>query len=193
MNKVKLKSQLEIADWIRENTDMRFFGDLELRTVNDEVRSSEFKSEEIEEYSIKLIETLKKVRENCKIGVGLAANQIGIKKRMFVIMLTKGEFTVICNPKIISLSDELGSYYECCLSSGALLSGEVIRPLNGVFNYQDIEGNQCDLSGNESQTRGMLHEIDHLDGILCTDKYSPGTLKFVEGNEELYSYKIHKL
>lgn len=96
-------------------------------------------------------------------GVGLAAPQVGIKKRIFIM----GNFTklVACiNPKIVSLSEERKNDVEGCLSFPDLFM-KVKRPTSAVVQYYTASGElvERELTGLES--RVFLHEYDHLIGI----------------------------
>lgn len=107
-------------------------------------------------------------------GVGLAAPQIGIKKRIFIM----GNFTklIACiNPKIVSLSEDRDSDLEGCLSFPDLFM-KVKRPASCNVQYQTITGEviERELTGLES--RVFLHEYDHLLGITFDQRV--GNLSF---------------
>lgn len=107
-------------------------------------------------------------------GVGLAAPQVGIKKRIFIM----GNFTklIACiNPKIVSLSEERESDLEGCLSFPELFM-KVKRPTSCNVQYQTITGEviERELTGLES--RVFLHEYDHLLGITFDQRV--GNLSF---------------
>jgi peptide deformylase len=65
-----------------------------------------------------------------------------------------------------------------------LMVGEVYRPWTATFKYFDTEGHEHTLAADDKQTRILLHEIDHLDGIICSDKYEPKTFRYVTGGRE---------
>jgi len=102
-------------------------------------------------------------------GIGLAAPQIGILKRLIVIDLydEKG-VTVYVNPKIIH---EEGEQFEIegCLSVPDV-SGAVRRPYKVTLRAQDLEGETFEAEGEGLLARAMCHEVDHLNGILFIDK-----------------------
>ena len=103
-------------------------------------------------------------------GVGLAAPQVGISKRIFIAVptLKKGEEFVVVNPKIISLSGrELG--IEGCLSLPGI-SGEVPRAIKVSLRYQDRFGTVREIEAKDFFARVIQHEMDHLDGILLIDR-----------------------
>ena len=91
-------------------------------------------------------------------------------------------------------SEGMGSYHETCLSSGVLLLGEVHRAWQGVFEYEDLTGATHTLEADEKKSRVLLHEIDHLDGYICSDRYEPQTLKIVTGGkDEIFGAEFHRL
>src|SRR3989338_9168116 len=94
-------------------------------------------------------------------GVGLAAPQVGISKRIFIAVptLKKGEEFVVVNPKIISLSGrELG--IEGCLSLPGI-SGEVPRAIKVSLRYQDRFGTVREIEAKDFFARVIQHEMDH--------------------------------
>lgn len=106
-------------------------------------------------------------------GAGLAAPQIGILKRAVVIDVGEGPVEMI-NPKIIE-SDGEQVEIEGCLSIPGVL-GEVRRPARVVAEALDRNGNLVRVEGEGLLARAICHELDHLDGILFTEK----VIRFVE-------------
>ena len=102
-------------------------------------------------------------------GVGLAAPQIGILKRVVVIDLYDGEGPVaLINPRMIEESGvQIGE--EGCLSLPGK-HGTVKRPLGVRVEFEDVEGNTFEIEGEELLARALCHEIDHLEGILYIDR-----------------------
>ena len=105
-------------------------------------------------------------------GVGLAAPQIGILKRLVVIDVGEGLIKLI-NPVILEQFGEQQDM-ECCLSVPDI-SGEVLRPQKVRIKAQDENGNYFELEGTDLLARAFCHELDHLDGILFIDKTLPDT------------------
>lgn len=107
-------------------------------------------------------------------GVGLAAPQVGILKRIVIIDIGDGIHELI-NPEII---DEQGSQKdtEGCLSIPGI-SGTVIRPRIVKVRALNRKGETIELTGSGLLARALCHEIDHLDGILFIDKAIPGSLE----------------
>tara|TARA_X000001036_G_scaffold28224_1_gene23332 strand:+ start:1322 stop:1846 length:525 start_codon:yes stop_codon:yes gene_type:complete len=108
-------------------------------------------------------------------GIGLAAVQIGILKRVIVIDLSKEgekkEPLFIINPHITSKSNELISYEEGCLSIPNQFA-EVKRPNKCKINYLDYNGKKKDITTDGLLATCIQHEIDHLNGILFIDHLS---------------------
>lgn len=144
------------------------------------------KSREIPEIDKKiqtLLDDMVETMEDAE-GVGLAAPQVGILKRAVVIDIGEGVMKII-NPKIIESDGEVVEL-EGCLSVPNL-SGNVERPENIKVQYTDENGEEQTVEATGLLARALCHEIDHLDGILYTDKalelFTPDELKFDEDGE----------
>lgn len=99
-------------------------------------------------------------------GVGLAAPQIGVLKRLFIIDIGEG-LTEFINPEIIKVEGEqLGE--EGCLSVPKKY-GHVRRPFKVTLKAQNRHGEPFEMTGEEFMARAMLHEYDHLEGKLFVD------------------------
>ncbi len=101
-------------------------------------------------------------------GLGLAAPQIGIQKRVIIMDCGNEQGLIeLVNPKVISVNGEqLGP--EGCLSIPGI-RGDVLRPLHVTLQGQDRFGESFTIEGSELLARCMMHEVDHLNGILFTD------------------------
>lgn len=116
---------------------------------------------------------------NLRAGMGMAFVQLGKLKRIFVIANEREDHTfeeyVIINPKIISRSEELifVGEGEGCLSVNRPVDGIVPRNARVTVEYYDYEGNKKTIRVREDLAVAFQHEIDHLDGILFTDKIDP--------------------
>lgn len=150
-----------------------------LRFEGDEILKK--KSREVEEIDEKLqiliddmIETMHKYN-----GVGLAAVQVGILKRVIVIDLydDNGPITMI-NPVIIKEKGEQ-EVDEGCLSFPNQFA-KVVRPSEVVAEYTNREGKRIKVKAKELLAQAICHEIDHLNGEVFIDKIIPGTLEYVE-------------
>ncbi|WP_319517300.1 peptide deformylase [uncultured Martelella sp.] len=119
-------------------------------------------------------------------GIGLAAIQVGVPRRMLVVDVTsKGEDEdgnapeqereknplVVINPTILSSSDERSVYEEGCLSIPEFFA-EVERPASVRVGYTDLDGKQQEIEADGLLATCLQHEIDHLDGALFIDYLS---------------------
>ena len=105
-------------------------------------------------------------------GVGLAAPQIGISKRILITapQMRKGQVYVIVNPEIYESSDrEMEMGMEGCLSLPGI-TGEVARAKRIRLRYQDRQGHVQDIEAKDFFARIIQHELDHLEGILLVDR-----------------------
>ena len=100
-------------------------------------------------------------------GVGLAAPQVGILKRIVVID-TDGTKHALVNPEILEMSGEQTGYEGCLSIPG--MSGIVTRPDHVKVRAMDEKGETVELEGEGLLARAICHECDHLDGILYRDK-----------------------
>jgi peptide deformylase len=104
------------------------------------------------------------------LGVGLAATQLGILRRLLVFQATPyGEPTALVNPEIEWLSKEEVLAEEGCLSLPGI-SVDVERPLHARVRGRDADGEQILIEASGLEARVLQHEIDHLDGILILDR-----------------------
>lgn len=113
-------------------------------------------------------------------GVGLAAPQVGILKRIVVIDVGEGPIVMI-NPTIKSF-DGSQTGQEGCLSVPGK-AGIVTRPNHVIATARDIDFNEYEIEGEELLARAICHELDHLDGKLYIDKVE-GDLMDVTAPEE---------
>lgn len=100
-------------------------------------------------------------------GVGLAAPQVGVLKRVVVVDVGKGPITMI-NPEILTQEGEKIDEEGCLSVPGK--SGKVLRPKKVRVKFTNIEGEEQIMEGENLLARACCHEIDHLEGILYTDK-----------------------
>ena len=100
-------------------------------------------------------------------GVGLAANQIGVQKRLFVYDKGDGPHVVV-NPVIVETSGEW-IHDEGCLSVPGM-NWEIVRPNAVHLKGFDLDGNELDIETDEYEGRIFQHEVDHLDGILLIER-----------------------
>lgn len=111
-------------------------------------------------------------------GLGLAAPQVGVGKRLFVYDLdpeNRADPHVLVNPRITE-SDGEWTYPEGCLSIPGL-SYEIVRPKVVHLVGHDLDGNEVSVEADELTARLFQHELDHLDGVLMTERMDPDTRK----------------
>lgn len=138
-----------------------------IRTSEDEIlRKKSKKVDALNDRILTLLDDMAETMYYSK-GVGLAAPQVGVLRRVVVIDVGEGLIELI-NPEIIEKEGEKKEI-EGCLSLPGLL-GEVIRPERVVVSALNRKGEQITIEGEGLLARAFCHEIDHLDGILFSDK-----------------------
>lgn len=139
---------------------------------DDVLRKVSKKVEKIDSKIITLVRDMAETMYDAD-GVGLAAPQVGILKRIVVIDVGEGLIELI-NPEIIEYSGEQQEV-EGCLSLPGIYA-EVKRPAKVKVRAQNTKGETLEYEGEELLARAFCHELDHLDGILFKDK----AIKFIE-------------
>ena len=132
--------------------------------------------ERIDDRILTLLDDMAETMYNAE-GVGLAAPQVGILRRVVVIDVGEGVIELI-NPEIIEQEGEQVAIEGCLSVPG--LSGIVKRPARVVVTALNRHGERIEIEGTDLLARALCHEIDHLDGILYVDKVEPGTLERVQ-------------
>jgi peptide deformylase len=121
-------------------------------------------------------------------GVGMAAVQVGVPKRLFVMDCSAGkdpsQQVVLINPEVLYVEGDQDGDEGCLSFPGIFFAVE--RSLRAVVRAHDTNGELFEIDGTELTARCMLHETDHCDGIVFIDKMSP--LK-----REIVKRKIKKL
>lgn len=141
-----------------------------IRKDNDEIlRKTSKKVDVIDDRIITLLEDMADTMYDAE-GVGLAAPQVGVLRRVAVVDIGEGLIELI-NPVIVY---ENGEYIdeEGCLSLPGK-NGYVKRPQKVIVRAQDRRGNTFEVTGTDLLARAFCHEIDHLNGVLFTDKIIP--------------------
>ncbi|GHV34822.1 peptide deformylase [Clostridia bacterium] len=100
-------------------------------------------------------------------GVGFAAVQVGVLRRVVVIETVQGELHELVNPEIVESSGEQQES-EGCLSVPGVW-GKVVRPTNVTVKALDRYGKEYTLTGDEMFARAVCHELEHMDGKLFTE------------------------
>jgi len=141
----------------------------------------------VENFDMELVKNISDMFETMRNadGVGLAANQVGLNKALFIIDVSViEEFKdlkpmVFINPEIVERSAETEVMEEGCLSLPGL-HGEVERPLRIKIEFTDPDENKLVLEAEGYLARVIQHEYDHLMGIVFADKLLPGQKKKVQ-------------
>ena len=101
-------------------------------------------------------------------GIGLAAPQVGVLRRVVVIETEDDELIEMINPEIVYTDGEQEEIEGCLSSPGKY--AQTIRPMTVKIAYTDRNGERKEKEGSKLLARAFCHETDHLDGILCFDK-----------------------
>ena len=136
------------------------------------------KANEITEFDQSLKRLIEEMHEAMQRdhGIGLAAPQVGIPKRLFIIDIDDEPLRVFINPHIVASSQETTELEEGCLSFPGLYF-TVVRPLAVDIEAVDMHGKPFRISADGLLARVIQHEYDHLDGILFVDRVSPSKRK----------------
>lgn len=118
----------------------------------------------------RLVRTMAKAMYDAP-GVGLAATQVGVQKRVFVLDLDDG-LVAVCNPLIVPTSDDTELDDEGCLSLPGI-TVPVERPAAVRCEGVDLAGKPLVIEGSGLLARVLQHETDHLDGVLVIDRATP--------------------
>ena len=150
-----------------------------IREENDEIlrkvsRPVDVIDEKIKELIADMLETMHKFD-----GVGIAAVQVGVLKRIIVIHLDyeKEKPIVLINPEIVKESGEQ-TVEEGCLSFPNKYA-KVVRPAEVTVKALDENGKEIEITGKDLLAQAISHEMDHLKGEVFIDKIIPGTLEYV--------------
>ena len=153
----------------------------QIRTIGDEILTKESKPvKEMNERTLELIEDMfETMYENN--GVGLAAPQVGVRKRVVVIDVEDGNQYVLINPEILETSGEQTGDEGCLSVPG--MAGQVTRPNYVKVKAQDEDMNEVEYEGEGLLARAFCHELDHLDGHMYTELVE-GELHHVSYDED---------
>jgi len=130
-------------------------------------------AEPIEKFDEELAGLVTKMFETMKLGkgVGLAAPQVGLARRLFVMQIEGDTPRVFINPEIVQTSLELESFEEGCLSIPGVYA-DLDRPSGIRVQAWNERGRRFVLEAEGFLARVIQHELDHLNGILFTDRLS---------------------
>lgn len=155
---------------------------LTIRTIPDPVLRE--KAKPIETVDAEIVQLIDDMLETMyEDGIGLAANQVGVLKRVIVLDISDSrdgsEAFCMINPEITWHSEETFTYNEGCLSvrpwpddNASELFAKVTRPAHIRVAYLDKEGKKQEREASDLLSQCIQHEIDHLDGILFIDHIS---------------------
>ena len=155
----------------------------EIRTDEDPILRKQ--SKEVTEIS-KRIKILLEDMEETMIhanGVGLAAPQIGVLRRVVTIDVGEGVMKII-NPEILEVKGTIVDIEGCLSIPG--ISGTVERPEWVKLKYLNEDGEEMIIEGTDLLARAICHEIDHLNGILYTDK----VIEYCTDEDEDYDEEV---
>ena len=144
-----------------------------IRKIGDPVlREKSNKVERIDKSVIKLVEDMiDTVSDEEVMGVGLAAPQIGVLKRIIIVNMGE-KFETFINPEIKILDNELVEEEEGCLSIYSIKTN-VLRPKKILLKAKNLKNEIVELEAEDIAARIFLHEVDHLNGILFIDRLNP--------------------
>jgi len=151
------------------------YGDPVLREVTQPVEEID---REVKDLVSGMTDTLKKAR-----GLGLAASQVGVPRRLFIVDLSAVDINeslrVFINPEIIETDGEI-EMEEGCLSFPELYL-KITRPERVKVRATDLEGHRFELSADGVAARAILHEYDHTLGKLFIDHLTPLSRTMIKG------------
>ncbi|MDZ4209723.1 MAG: peptide deformylase, partial [Candidatus Curtissbacteria bacterium] len=139
----------------------------------------------VKEFGKKLKQLVKDMKDTMDIaeGLGLAAPQVGINLRVFLMVLGyksgKGKVIAMCNPRVISYSEATDIAEEGCLSLPGIW-GKVERHKGVMVEFFDVEGARHVLDLKGLDAREFQHENDHLNGVLFVDRIREQSRKLSE-------------
>ncbi|WP_028855639.1 peptide deformylase [Psychrilyobacter atlanticus] len=162
--------------------EIKTYGDSALRGENKNIEEVD---DSIKEILDSMVETMRNIN-----GVGLAAPQVGINLKMFVMEAEEGIIRKIINPEFIQYSEIQIDHEEGCLSVPGIYK-KVKRPESLKVRYLNENGESIEEELGESWARVFQHESDHLEGILFVDKIAPVAKRLV--SKKLLSMKKETL
>ena len=154
--------------------NLRYQGDEILKKKSKEVPEEDILGEKIQILIDDMIETMHKYN-----GVGLAAVQVGVLKRVIVIDLYDDNGPIVLINPVITKTKGEQEVEEGGLSFPNEFA-KVIRPAELTAEYIDREGKRMKVKAKELLAQAIAHEVDHLNGELFIEKIIPGTLEYIE-------------
>lgn len=152
--------------------EIKKYGEEVLKKIALDVELNEI-NEDFRKFLDDMVETM-----YASDGIGLAAPQIGISKRIFVCDDGNGKVRKVINPVISPLGDEVQEYEEGCLSVPGVFK-KVLRPKKINIRYLNEYGKEIEETAEDFLAVVMQHEFDHLNGVLFVEKVSPMAKKMI--------------
>ena len=169
---VEIEGQVRHEELDAERDARRRLALAQIRQYPDPVLRMEARPvEAFDEELVRLVERMRALMVDA-VGVGLAATQVGVLRRVFVFSPGEDEVLAIVNPQIVRRSDETETDDEGCLSLQGV-TAPVDRAVSVRIEGKDETGRDVsyDLEGYPART--VQHELDHLDGVLIVDRTTP--------------------
>ena len=153
----------------------------QIRVYGDDILTK--KCREVKEMTPRLKELIDDMLETMydAEGVGLAAPQVGVLRRIVVIDVGEGPI-VLVNPRIIEQDGEQEGMEGCLSVPGKI--GQVTRPSHVIVEGLDADMNPVRVEGEELLARALCHELDHLEGVVYTSKVEGELYDAVDEEEE---------
>ena len=146
--------------------EIKRYGEEVLKQIAKEVKLNEI-NDEFRKFLDDMVETMYETD-----GVGLAAPQVGVSKRVFVCDDGNGVVRKVINPIVVPLTEETQEFEEGCLSVPGIYK-KVERPKRVLLKYLNENGEEVEEIAENFLAVVVQHENDHLDGILFVEKISP--------------------
>jgi peptide deformylase len=169
---VEIEGQVRHEELDAEREARRRLALAQIRQYPDPVLRMEGRPvEEFDEELLRLVERMRALMTDA-VGVGLAATQVGVLRRVFVFSPGDDEVLAVVNPQIVRRGDENETDDEGCLSLQGV-TAPVERAVSVRLEGKDETGRDVsyDLEGYPART--VQHELDHLDGVLILDRTTP--------------------
>lgn len=162
--------------------DIKIYGEEVLRKKSSKV-------EKIDEEILKILDSMVETMEEAK-GIGLAAPQIGVDKRIFVVDIGDGIIRKVINPEL-EYSEEIEENEEGCLSVPGIYRG-VKRAKWVKITYTNENNEKVKEVAEGLLSRAFQHEYDHLEGVLFTDKVSPVSKRLISKKLQTLAKMVKK-
>jgi peptide deformylase len=168
----QVEGQLKNEELDAEQLARRRLALAQIRQYPDPVLRMEARPvEELDDDLRRLAGRMKELMKDAN-GVGLAATQVGVLRRVFVFVPSEDEIAVLVNPRLVDKSEELSTDDEGCLSMQGI-AVPVERPVTVRLEGRDETGEEVALDLEGMAARIAQHEYDHLDGVLILDRTTP--------------------